>query len=206
MTKTDAELDCTVREACQANDFRCAATTALESCGTDVLSFLIARLRNRNDAEEAFSMFTEDLWKGLPDFGFRCSVRAWLYTLARNAANRQATQPHNRPARNVSLQEQQWLSAAADRARSTTHLHKRTDVKEKVRALRDRLSLEDQTLLILHVDRGMQWRELAMVMHEDGERLQGEALTRETARVRKRFERVKAELRELALAEGLLER
>src|SRR6185436_2450489 len=105
--------------------------------------------------------------------------------VARNAGNRYATSPHLRPARNVTLSGKESLSQMVDRMRSATEVHLRTDVKGKVRALRDRLDPEDQTLLILHVDRRLSWRELAMVMHADGERLESDALDREMARLRK---------------------
>ena len=40
-------------------------------------------------------------------------------------------------------------------ARSRTNMHKRTEMKQRVRALREQLPIEGQTLLILHVDRGL---------------------------------------------------
>jgi hypothetical protein len=43
-----------------------------------------------------------------------------------------------------------------------------------------------------------------MVILGDASGMDGEWIARETARLRKRFERVKAELRELAKADGLL--
>jgi RNA polymerase sigma-70 factor (ECF subfamily) len=204
MSEPHADAEQAIREAFDAHDFQMAATRALCAYGREILSFLMARLRTASDGEEAFSMFAEDFWKGLPSFGFRCSARGWMYTLARNAANRQATAPQHRHARNLTLASNESLSALVDRVRSQTQIHKRTDVKDKVRALRDRLEPDDQMLLILYVDRGLPWRELAMVMHESGEQLAGEALEREAARLRKRFERVKAELKALAAKEGLL--
>jgi RNA polymerase sigma-70 factor, ECF subfamily len=199
-----SEIEAAIRTRFDAGDLGGAATHALEAYGPEVLSFLGARLRSQSAAEETFSMFAEDLWKGLANFGFRCSVRGWLYTLARNAANRYATAPHNRRERNLSFSGNSSVSNVIEQARSATQVHQRTDVKAKVRALRERLPLEDQTLLILHVDRNLPWRELAMVMHEEADKLDDEALTRESARLRKRFERVRATLRELAVAEGLL--
>lgn len=206
MTIEHAEIDQAVRTLCEARDYDGAATRALSVYSAEVLSFLTSRLRSSSDAEEAFALFAEDLWKGLPGFAFRCSVRGWLYTLARNAGNRWKTAPHNRRERNLGLSGNVSLPGLIAQARSRTHVHQRTEVKERVRALRKQLSIEDQSILILHVDRGLPWRELAMVMHDDGETLEGEALDREAARLRKRFERVKLELRELAIQAGLLQR
>jgi RNA polymerase sigma-70 factor (ECF subfamily) len=204
MSEAHDEVERAIRAAADAHDFQAAATHALEAYGQEILSFLIARLRATSDGQEAFSIFAEDFWKGLPGFGFRCSVRGWMYTLGRNAANRYATSPQERRGRNLTLAGRESLSALVDRVRTDTQVHRRTEVKDKIRALREQLDPDDQTLLILCVDRSLPWRELAMVMHESGEQLQGEALDREAARLRKRFERVKAELKELAKREGLL--
>jgi RNA polymerase sigma-70 factor, ECF subfamily len=202
----DPAAETAIREACEGRDFGLATARAFEAYGSEVLSFLIARLRSQSDGEEAFSMFAEDLCQALPAFEFRCSVRGYLYTLARNAGNRYASAPQNRRERNLPVSAHASLSAVVERARSETAVHKRTEVRDKVRALRERLSEEDQTLLILHVDRALPWNDIAMVMQDVSTELTGEALSRESARLRKRFERVKSELKALALAEGLIAR
>ena len=196
------EIEAQVKAACDAGNYERAATLTLEGYGTELLSFLIARLRNHDDGQEAFSMFVEDLWTGLPGFEFRASVRTWAYTLARNAANRFATGPARRRERNLTFTQNAELSHLAERIRSSTGKHRQTEVRDRVRALREQLDPEDQTLLILRIDRGMAFRDLASVM--SGGVLEGDALRREAARLRKRFERVKSELKALAKAEGLL--
>lgn len=195
-----------IREACEAKEFDLAVTRAFESYGAEILSFLVARLRSRSDAEEAFSMFAESLCQALPAFEFRCTVRAYLYTLARNSANRYATEPHNRRERNLPISAHASVSQLAAQARAETMTIKRTDTKDKIRGLRERLQQDDQTLLILHVDRALPWNEIALVMQDNEVSLEGDALARESARLRKRFERVKAELRAMALEEGLIKR
>jgi RNA polymerase sigma-70 factor, ECF subfamily len=203
----DAAAEETIRGACARGDFGAAASAAFEAYGSEVLSFLVGRLRSQSNGEEAFSMFAEDLCKGLPAFEFRCSVRGYLYTLARNAGNRYASAPQNRPERNLPVSAQASVSALIDKTRSETAMHRRTAVRDKVRELRERLSEQDQTLLTLHIDRALPWNEIALVLHEgDSAPLAGEELARESARLRKRFERVKAELKTLALAEGLIKR
>lgn len=206
MSGVDVAIEQAVKDACSAQDFALATARAFEAYGPEILSFLIARLRSESDAEEAFSMFAEDLWKAMPAFAFRCSARGYLYTLARNAANRYALSPHKRAARNLPLSAHASVSALLDRSRSATQAHQRTDVKDRIRALRDQLDEDDQLLLILHIDRNLPWREVAMVMHEQGPQLEAELLERECARLRKRFERVKGELKALAQKEGLLKR
>lgn len=155
-------------------------------------------------SEEAFSMFAEDLWKGLPGFGWRCSMRGWAYALARNAANRLATAPGQRPERNLALVTDATAQQIMQEVRSTAQAYRQTEVKDRVRALRGQLPPDDATLLVLHIDRGLPWRELAVVMHDGEEPLDAEALDREAARLRKRFERIKAELKRMAREQGLI--
>jgi RNA polymerase sigma-70 factor, ECF subfamily len=193
-------MDDAVREACDRGDYRAAATLVFKEFGPSILSFLGARMRSETATQDVFSMFAEDLWRGLPRFDFRCSMRTWLYLLARNAANRYAVTPHNRAARHVPAEP--FVEGLVAHARTTTQVHFQTEIKNQVRALRERLNQDDQTLLILHVDRGLPFRELAQVMR--GDLLEGAELTRETAKLRKRFERVKNELRELARELGVL--
>ena len=55
------------------------------------------------------------------------------------------------------------------------------------------------------VDRQLAWTELAQVLHEDeATSLVGEALKREAARLRKRFQLVKERLYEMGRREGLV--
>jgi RNA polymerase sigma-70 factor (ECF subfamily) len=198
------DLDQVVRAACDAGDFRGAATHALETHARELRSFLKMSTHFRSDADEVYAMLAEDIWRGLPNFEFRCSVRVWLYTLARNAARRFQLAQGARRRRSAGSGGRRWLPNVAVRARSSTNIYLRTEAKTKVRALRDRLRPEDRALLVLHIDRGLRWRELAIVMHQGGTQLEGEELARATVTMRKRFERVKQELRRMAIEEGLL--
>jgi RNA polymerase sigma-70 factor (ECF subfamily) len=204
MSESSTDVEQAVRAACDARDYQAAATCALEAFGPEILSFLVARLRARSDGEEAFSMFAEDFWRGLSSFAFRCSVRAWMYTLARNAGNRYATQPQHKRGRHLTITGSDPLPELVERVRTETQLHLRTEVKDKVRSLRESLDPDDQSLLVLHVDRRLPWRELALVMHDGDEPLDDSEIDREAARLRKRFERVKAALKKLAEERGLL--
>jgi hypothetical protein len=63
--------------------------------------------------------------------------------------------------------------------------------------------VEDQLLLILRIDRDMAWRDIAVAMSGDVN-LGDEALLQESARLRKSFERAKADLKRIAKEHGLL--
>lgn len=199
-----------IKAACEAGDHERALTLLLQTYSEELLSFLIARLGDRSHADDAFSMLAEDLWVALPKFEFRSSVRTWAYMVARHVAARYARAPVRRKDRNLTLSRNAPLSQLVERLRTRTEIHRQTEAKNQVRALRDHLELDDQALLILRVDRQMEWRDIALVMStgEDSAQISPDeaSLEREAARLRKRFERVKAELKDLATKAGLLPR
>jgi RNA polymerase sigma-70 factor, ECF subfamily len=91
-----------------------------------------------------------------------------------------------------------------EKVRTTTVVYRRSEVKDRMRDLRESLPDDDQMLLILRVDRGMDFRELAVALADRDAGLAADEIDREAARLRKRFERVKARLRELAEEAGLI--
>lgn len=205
MVNERAEVERAIRAAVEVQDFQRAATRALDAYGKEILSFLFARLGDVSDGQEAFSMFVEDFWKSLPSFAWRCSMRVWMYTLARNAGIRYGSAAHRKRELDLTLALRDSLSALMERARSETQVHLRTNVKQRLRAFREQLDADDQLLLTLHVDRALPFRDVALIMRADGDRLDAPALERESVRLRKRFERIKAALREHVRREGLIE-
>jgi RNA polymerase sigma-70 factor (ECF subfamily) len=203
MPDVQTRLEREIQEAFTAGRLEEAATRAMKGYGNEILGFLNARLRSESDGREVFSIFAEDFWIGFGHFNYRCSMRVWAYTLARNAANRFAKHPQRRAARNVGLSGAEHLLEAVAGVRSTTKVYQRTETKDRFKALREELDPEDQMLLILRVDRGMSFRDLAFTMTGDTE-LDDVALEREAARLRKSFERIKSELRRMAEAQGLI--
>ncbi|MDD9943302.1 MAG: hypothetical protein OXU20_19845, partial [Myxococcales bacterium] len=99
------------------------------------------------------------------------------------------------------------ISQLVEQVRTQTNAYKVTTIKNRVRVLRDQLDPDDRMLLVLRIDRAMAWRDLAQVMmgQVEGEGdVDADAVDREAARLRKRFERVKADLKKLAKADGLV--
>lgn len=181
-----------------AGDLSGAATLVVREYGPEILGFLGARLQDEASAAEAFSMFSEDLWRGLPGFAGRSTVRVWAYTIARHAAIRLQAAPHRRGKRNVPLSKADGLSKLVDRVRTDTAPFLRTEFKTRVAKLRAELSEEDRTLLVLRVDRGMEWTDVARVFLSPEEASTGRAVSAEAARLRKRFQIVKDKIRKLA--------
>ncbi len=198
-------LEKQVRESCQRKDFDEATRLCIKGLGAEIIGFLDARLHSLSDAEEVFSLFAEDLWRGLPKFQWRSTVRVWAYSLAITAANRYLSAPQRRRSRNLTLSRVESLQKAVDRVRTTTVAYLKTQTKTRMQALREMLPQEDQTLLILRIDRGFSWRDLARAMSSEGVLNSDEAVSRSAARLRKRFERIKERLRELAVQQGVID-
>jgi RNA polymerase sigma-70 factor (ECF subfamily) len=175
-----------------AGDADAAATAAIEALGPGVFRYL-ATVLDGDDAHDAYASWAEDLWRGLPDFRRECSLRAWAYRLARHAACRLRRDPYRVRGQRLATTAASRLAASV--AASTVATGSR---REGLRRLRARLDPDDQTLLSLRVDRELEWQEIAVVMASEGEVVAAPAL-------RKRFERLKARLRELAQDEGLLD-
>jgi RNA polymerase sigma-70 factor, ECF subfamily len=196
--RVDPEAD--IRDARQAGDLAGAATRAIETYGPEVLGFLVTLLRDEDAAGEVFSQACEDLWTGMKRFEGRSSFRTWFYVLARHAASRFRRAPHRRGGRHAGLSA---LTGVAERVRSQTLPHLRTEVKDHVTAIRESLPEEDRALLVLRVDRAMSWNDIARVFSPEDD--SSETIARVGARLRKRFQLVKDEIRARAREAGLLQ-
>jgi RNA polymerase sigma-70 factor (ECF subfamily) len=197
-------LEQRIRALCETGDKKRAATLLLEGYGREVFGFLVARLRDREAASDVFSQFTEDLWRGLEGFRWQCSARVWSYTLARHAASRYIDDVRRRRGRNVPLSRAGPLSEIAERIRTGTRAGAQTEARSRIAQLRESLPVDDQTLLILRVNRKLGWREIAQIMLRDGESPNDEELAKEAARLRKRYQLAKDKLRQMAVEQGLV--
>jgi RNA polymerase sigma-70 factor, ECF subfamily len=193
-----------IRALCQAQEKQRAATLLIELYGREILGFLISRLRDHGDASEVFSRFTEDMWRGLDGFRWQCSARVWCYTLARHAASHYIRDARRRHGRQVPLSHAGPISEIANRIQTATLASARSESKALIVRLREQLPVDDQTLLILRVNRRLAWTEIAQVMLHEGAGAEAAVLEKEAARLRKRFQLAKDKLREMALKEGLV--
>jgi RNA polymerase sigma-70 factor (ECF subfamily) len=189
------DLDPRILSLLDAGDLSGAATEALRGYGPQVLGYLTAVLRDDDDAHDVFSQFAEDLWRGLPGFRRECAVRTWAFRLAWHAAARYARDPYRKRHRPILTTE---ASKIAEEVRSTMSTYAPGGRADKLMKLRESLDSEEQTLLILRVDKAMPWEDVAEVLRADGEPASPAAL-------RKRFERLKEKLGRLAREQGLIE-
>ena len=188
-----------IRNAHQSGDTQEAVRLGLELYQVEVYSFLCARLRSEADAHEVFSQLTEDVVRGIAKFAWRASFRTWLYTLARNAAVRFEAAQSQHAKRHDPISQ---VSDPVVVERSRTRPYMRTDVKDRFAALRESLTPEEQSLLVLRIDRGLSWDEVARIMY-DGDDDDEAELERHTTNLRQRFRQLKIRLEEWAKNQGL---
>jgi len=170
-----------------------AATEAIRGFGPQILGYLTRVLGSRDDAADAFSLFSEQLWRGLRRYEGRSSLRVWTYRVAWSAAMRVAEDGWRR--RRERLRTSMASRIAAEVLTRTPEAAAiGPDPLERLRGL---LRPDERSLLVLRVDQRLSWAEIAEVMR-------GEGVEVDAAALRKRFERVKRRLREAAQADGLL--
>jgi RNA polymerase sigma-70 factor, ECF subfamily len=175
-----------------------ATARVVEVYGQDLLRFIMSLLRDEDDAQEVFSVVCEHVLRDLAAFEGRSSLRTWLYTLTRRACYGYKRAWHR--SKRTSLPPE--LEQAEEHVRTATRAYLRTETKDKLAVLRQSLTPDEQVLLTLRIDQSLPWEEIARVL-ADGE-LSDIAVKQEAAALRKRFERVKRRLRELAIQAGLI--
>ena len=210
MTAEAAERDDAERaiaERLAAGDVDGAVTRVIRTYGPEIYGFLRAIHRDPDEADEVFSRFAEALWRSLAGRELRCSHRTWAYAVARRTSLAHRRAERRRAARFAPWPEDTGLSGVAAAVRTQTALHLQTAKKSRFAELRASLPEEDQTLLMLRVDRRLAWNDLAEVLAEDGDGPRSpEALRKESARLRKRFQVLKEKLQAMAREAGLVPR
>ena len=182
-----------IRSLLAAGDARGAATLAIRGLGPEVLRYLRALLRSEPDAEEAFSQFAENLWRGLPGYQGRASFRTWALRVAHHAALNLRDAAWHKRGRRLETGDASRIAAEV-RTASAIRIERQKDALD---ALRSSLSVEEQALLVLRVDQALPWHEIAEVLTEGDEPVAANTLM-------KRFERVKERLGKMARERGLL--
>lgn len=198
-------LDLAVRTRLDAGDLRGAVGLLVEQLGPSIHAYLRTLLLE-DEAAEAFLDFQESVLKGLPIFRWECPVRAWAHRIAFHSASRIWRRPGRRLEEPLpsALSRLGPGSGTAEPVMSSRHAG--------LAQLRASLSVEDQTLLTLRIDRELEWEEIAAVLGEaegggdpPAGAAGGRSYAREAAALRKRFERLVKRLREEAREHGLID-
>jgi len=193
-----------IRAAWERKDFDATTTATLNAYGSEILGLLFGMHRNPTEAEDAFSLFTERLYTTMGRFEFGCSMRTWSYMLARRASRDMQRSERPRQRRQVPLSQVSCVNELVARVRTQTASILGQDNRDAIARLRDELPEEDRMLLVLRVDRELEWRDLARIFLQDEEDAGDEDLKRESARLRKRFQLVKERLLTVGRERGLL--
>jgi RNA polymerase sigma-70 factor (ECF subfamily) len=189
-----------LRRAFDAGDLTAVASMAIRAYGPELYGFLVGLARDADAAGEIFASACEKLWRALPGFRWDSTLRVWAYAIARNQFHHWL-RVRDRQRLQVPLSDAPALSALVAAVRSTTAVHQRSEVKDGFARLRETLAPDDQALLGLRVDGGLAWNDIARVLAgEDAP----PPSPREVATLRKRFERLKRDLRERARAAKLV--
>ena len=194
MSEADKEIEARIRDLLAADDRPAAATAAIQEFGPPVLRYLRSLLRDEDDASDAFSVFAENVWRGLPTWRGEGSLKAWAFRLAWNGAMNLKNEAWRRRGRRFFSGE---ASALAEEIRTRSHV-KVERQRNALDTLRESLDVEEISLLTLRIDQKLSWAEIADVTAIDGQRVEAAALM-------KRFERLKARLAKMAKDQGLLE-
>jgi RNA polymerase sigma-70 factor, ECF subfamily len=189
----DDDLERAIRTHLDGGEFAPAATAAIDRLGPQILGYLAATLRDDDAAYDVYSQFCEELWKSIATFRGDSSFKTWAYKLVMHAVGRYRRDGFRKRAMPLGSDDE-----PAHQQRSSTPPYQRSEIKDKFAELRASLDPADQTLLFLRVDQKLPWADVAAVVSAEGEPV-------EVATLRKRFERAKQRLRELAAAAGLLE-
>lgn len=197
------EPETAIRAHVRSGDIRAAADLAIRTFGPGLLGFLRAIAHEDALAGDAFAIASEQMWQALPKFRWEAQLRTWYYQLGRNALHKLRADPRRRRERNLSME---LIGSVEVVQRSTTAVHHKSEAQRALAALRETLEPADLELLILRLDRNMSWRQVAETLCDD-ERESPEPSQHIDARatlLRKRFQRIKAQLRQLATERGIL--
>lgn len=191
-----------IRGPWTVGNFSAAAGAAIAQYGPEIFRYLAADLGDVELANEAFSQFCESLFRALPRYEWRSSARTWAYTIARRCAVNVRRAVWRDKQRSTELTDSR-VASIAQQVRSATLPFLRTARRTALLQLRDELPEQDKLLLVLRLERRLEWLDVARVVLDD-ENVDDEELHRASARLRKRYQLMKERLRERSQAMGLV--
>jgi DNA-directed RNA polymerase specialized sigma24 family protein len=187
------EVDC--RTLVRGGDREGAAMVALACHEAEIFGFLVAALGSGHVARDVYARVCDRVRREIGDFGWRCSLRTWMYAVCRVEIRRQP-----RAAGTTALPPP---APTADHGPTPTQRCQGSTMEQAIAALRDRLDVEDRALLILSVDRGLDLPDLAITGL--GEGAASGALRGEATRIRGELTRIRKELEQAAIEERLID-
>jgi RNA polymerase sigma-70 factor (ECF subfamily) len=161
-----------------------ACTAIIKALEDEVFGFLIRTLGDRNDADDVFDLVKEKIWRSIGKFRWQCSLRTWTYKIVRNESIRFMTGARRHDRNRASFSE---LDDLAGVIRSQTYWTRFTEKLDRVKAILDEFPYEDRILMVLRIDRGLKWKQIARIFLGDSEEPSPDDLKRESDRLRQRY-------------------
>lgn len=158
----------------------------------EMRAFLRSRTASRHSMEEVYAVFTEDVWKGLPRLRSEKHMRSWLYVVARNALSR-----HVRYKRRWRLRHT-FSGVDAAPAELKQSYGTRQGNLDQLTPLLAELTEADRALLDQRLVKSLAWREIALQSARAAGDTSEAFITRESARLRKRYQLLLLSLRQRA--------
>ncbi|HMI87915.1 MAG TPA: sigma-70 family RNA polymerase sigma factor [Polyangiaceae bacterium] len=191
-----AAFDAEVQGLVVAGRQRQAADMLLTRLSAELRPFLHRLLGDVVLADEAHSAACEKLWRGLAAFRWECSLRSWSYIVARREASRCRARHPKAGVSQTTLSKADELPTHVSSQGGSVNAER----GDQLENLRTSLSDEDRDLLVLRVERGLAWNEIAAAFLEEQDTAP-EAIEREAARLRQRFRSIRVKVAS-AIAEG----
>jgi len=162
----------------------------------EVRAFLRSRTGSRHSMEEVYSVFSEDVWKGLPQLRSEKYTRTWLYVVARNALSRHARYKKRWRLRHTFS----GLESAPAELRQSYGT--REGNLAQLTPLLSELNEADRQLLDQRLVKSLAWRDIALASGRTAGDTSEAYVTRESARLRKRYQLLLVTLRQRAAQRG----
>ena len=175
-----------------------AMSTLVEAYGDEVLRFLNGFLRDAQNAEEVFALLCLRLCEDIERFRGECSGRTWFFYKARFMALDWRRSLERARERRLETGEMSRMEQLVAQVRSRTRPYLRTDVKDRFSVLRKQLDSEEHMLLVLYKYQNMSSQQVAEAMSSPED-------VWTPQKVRKRWQRLKIKITELATSQGLLD-
>jgi RNA polymerase sigma-70 factor (ECF subfamily) len=191
--KVSREVEARIAELLEAGDFAGASEAALRAYGPGILVWLRSALRDDDLAGDVFSRFAEKLWKSAADFRGESSFATWTYRLAWFAVKEHQRAEGRRREERLTTSA---VSKIVEQVKESTFNGMRTDARDRWAKIKEGLDPFERALLLLRVEQQLPWKDVARILSDEGEAMTEGAL-------RKRFERLRTKLHELAREAGL---
>ncbi|HET6332646.1 MAG TPA: hypothetical protein VFG30_05505 [Polyangiales bacterium] len=203
--KSQQKLDDEVGACLREGDIEGAAARVLSGCGPCVRGYLRVALGEDRLVRDAFSAFSEAVWQRIRRYRGEPRLIVWTHRLAYVAAKeRRETSRLRKPAAT-----RKSRPASRDLSRTRAATLEPLGAAEDAELMRRELSLEEQTLLTLRIDRQLEWQDIAWVLGQragGGGRAgrAGRAGNEAGSQIARRYERLVARLHSTAIARGLI--